>query len=93
MKIGKWIAAIAATILLSSGGIAFAQGKGHGKGHDKHGTHCRPALQRRIVYRRGWKGNSFAAGRFPQDSRSGSSLVLKSSNGSYLPLLPTALIW
>jgi hypothetical protein len=37
MKIGKWIAAIAATILLSSGGIAFAQGKGHGKGHDKHG--------------------------------------------------------
>ncbi len=37
MKIGKWIAAIAATILLSSGGIAFAQGKGHGKSHDKHG--------------------------------------------------------
>jgi hypothetical protein len=37
MKIGKWIAAIAATILLSSGGIAFGQGKGHGKGHDKNG--------------------------------------------------------
>jgi len=37
MKIGKWIAAIAATILLSSGGIAFGQGKGHGKGHDKKG--------------------------------------------------------
>src|SRR5260370_42080384 len=37
MKIGKWIAGIAATVLLSSGSIALAQGKGHGKGHDKHG--------------------------------------------------------
>jgi Ni/Co efflux regulator RcnB len=37
MKIGKWIAVIAATILLSNGSIALAQGKGHGKGHDKHG--------------------------------------------------------
>jgi hypothetical protein len=41
MKIGKWIAAIGVTILLSSGSIALAQGKGqgkgHGKGHDKKG--------------------------------------------------------
>jgi hypothetical protein len=37
MKIGKWIAAITVTMLLSSGRIALAQGKGHGKGHDKHG--------------------------------------------------------
>jgi hypothetical protein len=118
MKIGKWIAAITATILLSSGSIALAQGKGHGKGHEKHGDdeqgaqfykdHDRealrgwydehrdqlpPASQRRIVYRRGWKSNSFAAGRFLQDSRNGSSHVLKSSNGSCLLLLPTAPIW
>src|ERR1700739_943427 len=37
MRIGKCIAVITVTILLSSGSIAFAQGKGHGKGHDKHG--------------------------------------------------------
>jgi hypothetical protein len=37
MKIGKCIAAITVTILLSSGNIVLAQGKGHGKGHDKHG--------------------------------------------------------
>jgi Ni/Co efflux regulator RcnB len=37
MRIGKWIAAIAVTTLLSGGSIALAQGKGHGKGHDKHG--------------------------------------------------------
>ncbi len=37
MKIGKWIAGIAATVLLYSGSIALAQGKGHGKSHDKHG--------------------------------------------------------
>jgi Ni/Co efflux regulator RcnB len=37
MKIGKWIAAVAVTIVLSSGSIALAQGKGHGKGHDKKG--------------------------------------------------------
>jgi hypothetical protein len=59
MKIGKWIAAIAATILLSGGGVAFAQGKGHGKGHDKpgdadqdaqfYGDHDRELL-------RGWYG-------------------------------------
>ena len=36
MKIGKWIAAITVTMLLPSGSIAFAQGRGHGKGHDKH---------------------------------------------------------
>ena len=37
MKTGTWIAAIAVTMLLSSGSVALAQGKGHGKGHDKHG--------------------------------------------------------
>jgi hypothetical protein len=37
MKIEKWLAAIGVTILLSSGSTALAQGKGHGKGHDKHG--------------------------------------------------------
>ena len=37
MKIQKWIAGIAATVLLSGGSIALAQAKGHGKGHDKHG--------------------------------------------------------
>ena len=37
MKIGKCVAAITLTVLLSSGSIALAQGKGHGKGHDKHG--------------------------------------------------------
>jgi Ni/Co efflux regulator RcnB len=37
MKIGKWIATITVTILLSSGSIALAQGKGHAKGHNKHG--------------------------------------------------------
>jgi hypothetical protein len=37
MKIGKCIAAITLTILLCSGTIALAQGKGHGKGHDKYG--------------------------------------------------------
>jgi len=37
MRIGRWVAAIAVTIVLSSGSIAFAQGKGHGKGHDKKG--------------------------------------------------------
>src|SRR6266852_4461643 len=38
MKLGKWISAAALTVLLSSGSIALAQGKGHGKGHDKHGN-------------------------------------------------------
>src|SRR5260370_11788144 len=38
MKLGKWISAAALTVLLSSGNIALAQGKGHGKGHDKHGN-------------------------------------------------------
>src|SRR5260370_40348646 len=33
----KGTAATELTLLLSSGSIAFAQGKGHGKGHDKHG--------------------------------------------------------
>src|SRR5258708_33027566 len=37
MKMAKWTAATALTLLLSSGSIAFAQGKGHGKGRDKHG--------------------------------------------------------
>src|SRR5258706_13011507 len=37
MRIGKWIAAIAVTMVLSSSSIALAQGKGHGKGHDKKG--------------------------------------------------------
>jgi hypothetical protein len=39
MKIGKWTAATALTMLLFSGSIALAQGQGHGhgKGHNKHG--------------------------------------------------------
>jgi hypothetical protein len=39
MRIGKWTAATALAILLSSGSATLAQGnsQGHGKGHDKHG--------------------------------------------------------
>lgn len=38
MKLAKWTFITALSILLASGGSAFAQGKGkgHGKGHDKH---------------------------------------------------------
>jgi len=43
MKMGKWIAVIAATIVFSNGSIALAQGKGHGKGHGKHGENDQDA--------------------------------------------------
>src|SRR6266478_4852182 len=45
MKIAKWTISTALVILLSSGSITFAQGKGHGKGHDKHGDDDREVLR------------------------------------------------
>jgi len=37
MKSGKWMFACALGILLLTSNVALAQGKGHGKGQDKHG--------------------------------------------------------